>query len=265
MLFVEKFNDEKIVPARESYKSWNRARLEYDAAKDRLDPVKNASHISPINLLAAQTNYYHARVKEMNRYLNASDKMGAVLWERDFDFLQELINWMETMHGILLTQYSTLYDQEQLTIALSDTSLQRRTAYYTTKDENARVKREKDIEAYNNRYGEQLMRLNQLYTTTSTVLTVAWNRYQPLIALLSAEDLALVNALCVTSASEQEQTLESLVRILDAMKQTLPIIKLGITKEVSKTTSESTLFRGNTTATKLMTAFTKMTGKYNNS
>lgn len=78
---------------------------------------------------------------------------------------------------------------------------------------------------------------------------------------MSAEDLALVNALCVTAASEQEQILESLVRILDAMKQTLPIIKLGITKEVSKTTTEATLFRGNTTATKLMTQFTKMTGK----
>ncbi len=151
VFFVEKFSDEKIDPARESYKSWNRSRLEYDAAKDRLDPLKNASHLSPINLLVAQTNYYHARVKELTRYLNASDKMGAVLWERDFDFLQELINWMETMHGILLTQYSLLYDQEQLTSALSETSNQRRTTYYTAKDEKARVKREKEIEAYQNR------------------------------------------------------------------------------------------------------------------
>jgi hypothetical protein len=125
--------------------------LEYDAAKDRLDPLKNASHISPINLLSAQTNYYHARVKEMTRYLNASDKMGAVLWERDFEFLQELINWIEIMHGILLTQYSLLYDQEQLTAALSETSIQRRNTYYTAKDEKARVKRENEIEAYKNR------------------------------------------------------------------------------------------------------------------
>lgn len=88
----------------------------------------------------------------MTRYLNASDKMGAVLWERDFEFLQELINWMEIMHSILLTQYSLLYDQEQLTTALSETSNQRRHTYYTTKDEKARVKREKEIEAYKNRY-----------------------------------------------------------------------------------------------------------------
>ena len=42
---------------------------------------------------------------------------------------------------------------------------------------------------------------------------------------------------------------------------TLPIIKLGITKEVEKTSNASTLFRGNTMATKLMTAFTRLTGR----
>ena len=42
---------------------------------------------------------------------------------------------------------------------------------------------------------------------------------------------------------DQSDTLEILVMILDAYKQTLPIIKLGINQEVESTTKESTLFR----------------------
>lgn len=104
-----------------------------------------------------------------------------------------------------------------------------------------------------------------------------------LLQLLANPDLAVVGAICASAGADQAQTLETLVQILDAYKLTLPIIKIGITKEVSGTgasflwttgtwdhstepsflflESAATLFRGNTTATKLMTAFTRLTGR----
>ena len=45
----------------------------------------------------------------------------------------------------------------------------------------------------------------------------------------------VVNAICVSAGADQDLILEDLVRILDAYKYTLPIIKIGITKEVQST------------------------------
>jgi hypothetical protein len=42
------------------------------------------------------------------------------------------------------------------------------------------------------------------------------NRYTPLVELLSAEDLAVVNAICVTAGAEQESILESLIKFVSA-------------------------------------------------
>lgn len=69
-----------------------------------------------------------------------------------------------------------------------------------------------------------------------------------------------MNSVCVTASNEQEEILRTVIKILDAHNKTMPIIKQSITNEVSATQNPATLFRGNSTATKLMSAFTKMTG-----
>jgi hypothetical protein len=53
--------------------------------------------------------------------------------------------------------------------------------------------------------------------------------------LLANPDLAVVGAICASAGADQTQTLETLVQILDAYKLILPIIYIGITKEVSET------------------------------
>lgn len=60
-----------------------------------------------------------------------------------------------------------------------------------------------------------------------------------MLQLLANPDLAVVGAICVSAGADQAQTLETLVQILDAYKLTLPIIYIGITKEVSETGTQA--------------------------
>eukprot|EP00027_Filamoeba_sp_ATCC50430_P010659 CAMPEP_0168562666 /NCGR_PEP_ID=MMETSP0413-20121227/12253_1 /TAXON_ID=136452 /ORGANISM="Filamoeba nolandi, Strain NC-AS-23-1" /LENGTH=1290 /DNA_ID=CAMNT_0008594125 /DNA_START=110 /DNA_END=3979 /DNA_ORIENTATION=+ len=83
-------------------------------------------------------------------------------------------------------------------------------------------------------------------------------KYIRLVDLLASPSLEVVNALAVNSG--QKNVLEWAARVLDAHKKLFPIIELTITQEVANTTDPTTLFRANSTATKLMGTFTKMIG-----
>lgn len=56
-----------------------------------------------------------------------------------------------------------------------------------------------------------------------------------LLQIFSSPDLVVVNAICVSAGADQDVILEDLVKILDSYKYTLPIIKIGITKEIQST------------------------------
>ena len=77
---------------------------------------------------------------------------------------------------------------------------------------------------------------------------------------LGAEDLLVVGAVVTAAEAEREAVLSAMVQVLDAFGRALPIIHLGIVAEVASTQKASTLFRGNSMSTKLMTAFTRHTG-----
>jgi len=86
-------------------------------------------------------------------------------------------------------------------------------------------------------------------------------RYQKLVEMLGSPSLELVSAISVNSTgTRQYTTVDWLVRILDAYGKLYPIIQLTISQEVAATADPSTLFRGNSVATKLMTAFTRLAG-----
>lgn len=83
-----------------------------------------------------------------------------------------------------------------------------------------------------------------------------------ILTFSSQPDLGLMNSVCVTANAEQDEILRTIIKILDAHSKTMPIIRQSITNEVGSTQNPATLFRGNSTATKLMSAYTKMTGIY---
>jgi len=72
--------------------------------------------------------------------------------------------------------------------------------------------------------------------------------------------MSVVNSLVVTAEEEQDALLKCLVRTLDAYQKAIPLIKRGITAEIESTTDPGTLFRLNSMATRLITAYTRLTG-----
>ncbi|EGC35023.1 hypothetical protein DICPUDRAFT_79261 [Dictyostelium purpureum] len=86
-------------------------------------------------------------------------------------------------------------------------------------------------------------------------------QYNNLVEILASPSLQVVQ--CVVSPAQVDQqgpTIESISRIFESFGKIKPIIHAGIEQEVLSTANPSTLFRSNTTATKLMTAFTKLKG-----
>jgi hypothetical protein len=233
---AEKFVATEIAAAREAYHAWQRARAEYDSAESKLKSVKNAKEIDPVKLLQAQSSYHHARVKENIRFTLAFERHSAVLWMRDFDFLNRVVSYYERQYHTYLGQYQLLYDMEELFTQQSELATQRRQQFREHKENKAKVRKEQEEEAYN-------------------------NRYQPLVDMLCAEDLVLVTALCVVAASEQNAMLEDIVRILDAFQQTLRVLRVAITSEVQRASGPGSLFRGHSTAIKLVAAFMRLTAR----
>lgn len=93
----------------------------------------------------------------------------------------------------------------------------------------------------------------------SLAQTAAAGRYAPLLELLPASSLLLVNAMCVAGGSTVEQ--EALVAVccsLDGYNMLQDAITAAIAHEVGETAQEGTLFRSNSASTKLIGAYTRL-------
>eukprot|EP01125_Pyxidicula_operculata_P009385 TRINITY_DN308_c1_g1_i1.p1 TRINITY_DN308_c1_g1~~TRINITY_DN308_c1_g1_i1.p1 ORF type:complete len:590 (+),score=125.67 TRINITY_DN308_c1_g1_i1:28-1797(+) len=226
-----------IIPSREAKKAWSRATKDLESSRAALDAILRQSKLTePLKMLQAQRNYQQSRMKELCLIEESSNKLVDTMWERDVTFFIAQIDFMIEMHDKYLGAYDNFCELEKIN-KQTFSFIQERKQNFNGK----LVKRKKDkTEEEDNKFG---------------------NRFQPLVELLSADDLGLLNALCVCAGQDQDSILASVIRILDAHKKTLPIIKLTITNEVESTNNATTLFRGNSTATKLMTAFTRMTGQ----
>ncbi|KAH3745107.1 gtpase-activator protein for Ras family gtpase [Pelomyxa schiedti] len=88
------------------------------------------------------------------------------------------------------------------------------------------------------------------------------HKYDTLVELLASPNLIIVSGLIeVLQQAKADEVVVSIVRILDYYNCALPLVESEISRQVQETQEPSTIFRGNTTATKLMTAFTKMIGR----
>jgi hypothetical protein len=93
----------------------------------------------------------------------------------------------------------------------------------------------------------------------SLAQTAAAGRYAPLLELLPASSLLLVNAMCVAGGSTVEQ--EALVAVccsLDGYDMLQDALTAAIAHEVGETAQEGTLFRSNSASTKLIGAYTRL-------
>eukprot|EP01130_Rhizamoeba_saxonica_P000081 TRINITY_DN10101_c0_g1_i1.p1 TRINITY_DN10101_c0_g1~~TRINITY_DN10101_c0_g1_i1.p1 ORF type:complete len:601 (+),score=142.25 TRINITY_DN10101_c0_g1_i1:212-2014(+) len=230
------FLEQDIIPARASRKRWESDRIELDVILKRVESLQKSSNPDAVRLFVSQSQHHFASMKEKQSFEIASDNFGDTLWKRDIMYLSSVVDMIIDLHQTLLDLHTLYYEKEEY--------------------------EEKVLNSLNERLQEYTEHNEMILNEKLRVATEEYdNRYTPLVQLLSDEDLALVNAISITAGSEQEEILATVIKILDAHKETLPIIRLTITKEVESTSSSTTLFRGNSCATKLMSQFTRMTGR----
>jgi len=88
------------------------------------------------------------------------------------------------------------------------------------------------------------------------------DKYYKLLELILDDDLEVALALGdVTPITEADKVAQLLVRVFEANDKALDLLKASIRAEVLKTEKENTLFRLNSMATKLLSAYCKVIGK----
>lgn len=233
---IERFTKEEITHARRAKQRFREARIQFDTASSQLQSQLSSKTDKPLELFSAYTHYHYAKRKYNRRLIEASNRLSDAIEMKEFVVLEHYVQYMRAQLEHLRAAYEHLYNLD---------------SYITELQMYIHKQREQSA--------EQKMQKEEL--KRQRAILAEQNKYRPLVELLANPDLAVVGAICVSAGADQAQTLETLVQILDAYKLTLPIIYIGITKEVSETDTAATLFRGNTTATKLMTAFTRLTGR----
>ncbi|EGG23916.1 Ras GTPase activation domain-containing protein [Cavenderia fasciculata] len=235
ILPADAFLQTTINPARDAKAKFRKARLEYDSALNKLKMVQGQKELDAKSLFSAHGHHAQYKLKYLHRQYDAHHALHDTITRHSFEYLVQSINLL-----------ASEYDHYGSTCA-----------YLTQMEpfiQEMRTHAEKQRQEYQEKKQEETNALLEIANEKEET------KFNELVEIFSSADLAVVNAICLSSGSDQDNILEDLVKILDAHKQTLPIIKLGISKEVESTPSASTLFRGNSTATKLMTAFTRMTG-----
>eukprot|EP00761_Pharyngomonas_kirbyi_P013822 gb/GECH01013851.1/.p1 GENE.gb/GECH01013851.1/~~gb/GECH01013851.1/.p1 ORF type:complete len:2593 (+),score=587.89 gb/GECH01013851.1/:1-7779(+) len=86
--------------------------------------------------------------------------------------------------------------------------------------------------------------------------------YEKLNSLLSEDDYAIPFALCsCISIAEQDTVTQALVQLATSNSEHISMLHEAITREVLSTSQEGTLFRANSTASKMMGAFARFVGQ----
>lgn len=195
---------------------------------------------SPKEIYVAQAELKTVMRTELKSFDAVVEQYFQLCARIQYSFVASLVKTMADLHNKLLSCYKelhrstpTLKDLEAEIVAMR----KKHTDYPAASVLRDRLKKEADHADY--------------------------NRYTKLTELLCQEGTILLQ--CIGSMSDDD-TLPTIVKILDAHGMAMPLIRRGIVAEVAETKDPTTLFRGNSVSTKLMSAFTKMTGeKYLNS
>ncbi|TCD61394.1 Ras GTPase activating protein ira2 [Steccherinum ochraceum] len=99
------------------------------------------------------------------------------------------------------------------------------------------------------------IKLNPKEDTTNS------NKQSKLCEIVKGQDTALVLAICeVCPASEVNQIISVLLNVFDTRSSLMNLMKAMVDKEISRAESDNSLFRGNSTYTRFLSAFAKLYG-----
>ncbi|KAI9005808.1 hypothetical protein CLU79DRAFT_712957 [Phycomyces nitens] len=102
--------------------------------------------------------------------------------------------------------------------------------------------------------------LNQGTEFETLAENVMTDRYEKLVDMVVGDELEIAMSLCdVSPSTEASEIAEILLMCFDTRQKTLPFLKALIKKEVDMTEQESTLFRGTTMPTRILSMYATMT------
>ncbi|KAF7730429.1 Ras GTPase activating protein ira2 [Apophysomyces ossiformis] len=98
--------------------------------------------------------------------------------------------------------------------------------------------------------------LNQGAEFDTLAENVVTERYEKLVDLLVGSDLEIAVSLCeVCSSTDATEVAEVVLSCFEARNKIMPLLETIIAREIASTEQEATLFRGTTTATRLLSIF----------
>lgn len=247
------FNIERSRKFLDSLPSIEEARLRYEKAASELNSSKvkldelireirrEGAKVEPAKLLKTYASFILHLRNTSAQFDMLLDLTYDTMWSLDYGYLKVVYESILQSRDSYLFQYEQFIEQNK-TITNLQTKLEAIHEIMKTRKKQEEQKRER----------EKSLEKDQLEREKNS-------KYNPLLEMLSADDLELMSILIdIAPFEKQPELLENIINIIDYFSRTMPIIKLHLSKEIALTDDQSTLLRGNSIATKLTTAYTKL-------
>eukprot|EP01105_Mastigella_eilhardi_P012918 TRINITY_DN2941_c0_g1_i2.p1 TRINITY_DN2941_c0_g1~~TRINITY_DN2941_c0_g1_i2.p1 ORF type:complete len:585 (-),score=115.62 TRINITY_DN2941_c0_g1_i2:677-2431(-) len=224
----------RIAASKDIYKNTKKS---YDAARTKLSDVEGQTKTDTTKLYAEQLEMAKLQTEyELTQTRVCWDLQDANS-QKDYVFLSHL-------RKLMLTQYQYFQNCAAVFEGMMPLVEQLQSDCEKAKQESEKAKTDRIAEM------------------STSLQYKANDKYFPFLQILTSPKLMLAESLTsLLDQSAWDDLVVSLVRILDYTSTAMPIISTEIKKEVSETRDPSTMFRGNSLASRLMTAFTKVVGR----
>eukprot|EP00004_Rigifila_ramosa_P023149 TRINITY_DN6457_c0_g1_i1.p1 TRINITY_DN6457_c0_g1~~TRINITY_DN6457_c0_g1_i1.p1 ORF type:complete len:608 (-),score=172.45 TRINITY_DN6457_c0_g1_i1:115-1890(-) len=229
---LQTFLDQDMADWEKARKKYEKGRADYEEALAEAKAARESSKIDATRLLQLEAKCASAKGKYEVLLDEATDQLLHVDGKKEYFLLQQLqvflkiqAEYFQAGHQ-LMQQFQPYIDSLDFAIGQS-------------KNDFVARKRERAEERQRALDGARK------------------SRYFPLVEMLAEPSLELLTALCQGDADQQEETLRYAIRALDAYLLLVPLIKAGIHFEVEQTSHPQTLFRGNSTSTRLIVGYCK--------
>lgn len=224
-----------LLPARRAKEAYRDAVLQLSASESAVQNLLNAKVDKPADLLVAFTHRHYAERKSRVRLVDASNKMEDATSIKD-PFLVE-------MFTVVMSNLGSFYGLASSSFGNLATE---------------RAKAAEFITAHRADVSAEIDRIEAQWKETQE--RERNNRFVPLTLLLASSELEYVSSIINVTSVDPKPTVERIIVILDAYSLALPLIRLATQQEVHSTLDYQTLFRTNSTSTKLLSAFTRIVG-----
>ena len=233
MTDLRQFLDADLHATEKARANVQNAKVELDSAEDSLNSLTPNS--SNNDILRIYGNHTKATEKFDKQYRDCLYMMQDVLTVKDHKIANAWAVTMQELSELIQLTFSQFDAFEKQMEALR--------AYEVSKIEEFDAIREARHKERTQRHMQTLRGLED-----------------DLIQMLLHPDLTLIGAIGVASTGN-EKIVQMIVKILDSYGKLVSLLTVAVTKEVTTTQDNSTLFRGNSPSTKLMTAFTRILGQ----